>query len=148
MIASVMATRSSSGVNAVISFDLPSTTDWPSTIPLRTSNAASRCTARPSAARRAPRADLPSTAMTPGRRLARWGRGHRPRARPHRRPQRAIVPPGAVVRRAVLGRVCGWRAGAGGARDQPGRYQLVQRLGVDLAQDPADGRLAWRGPAD
>jgi hypothetical protein len=65
MIASVISTRSSSGVNAVISFDLPSTTDWPSTIPLRTSNAASKCTARPSA-RRAPRADLPSTAITLG----------------------------------------------------------------------------------
>ena len=52
-------------MNAVISFVFPSTTDWPSTIPLLVSSAASRCTARPSA-RRAPRADLPSTAMTLG----------------------------------------------------------------------------------
>jgi hypothetical protein len=52
-------------VNAVISFVFPSTTDWPSTIPLLVSSAASRCTAR-SSARRAPRADLPSTAITLG----------------------------------------------------------------------------------
>jgi hypothetical protein len=52
--------------------------------------------------------------------------------------------PCVLLRRAGLRRVRGWRAGAGGAGDQPVRHHPVQRFRVDLLQGPADRRLARR----
>jgi len=59
----VRSIRSSSGPKAVISLVLLSTTRWPRTTPVAVSNAAGRCIARASGPR-APRAVLPSTAIT------------------------------------------------------------------------------------
>jgi len=64
MIAPVMSIRSSSGAKALSHMVFPSTNVWPRTTPVvAVSNAASRCTAR-AAPLRAPRADLPSMAIT------------------------------------------------------------------------------------
>ena len=118
---------------------LPVTTHWPSTIPSPCSSAASRCTARSSAPPRAPRADLPSTAMGPS---ATRTRRRDPRRGSERDPHR--TGPRALLRRAVAAAGRGRRADAGGAGDQPVRHHPVQRLRVDLLQDPADRRLARR----